>query len=241
MYSEPEDQAPWSNQSAPPGRPKGRRWAALAITAVVALVIGIVIGHSTASSGPGVIVAATVPPSPSTPVPVPTTPAESTPALPTATPSDTTDTTDATASSTPSPGASGPAVPVYLSQTTPVDNGGALNSPLDETISGVDYPDSIQQEASGGNGSTTVWDVAPYKTFTAEVGIDDSTSADGDTARIVFLNQSSVQLATVHVTVGSPVQVSVPLNGAVHFEIECVTEQADTYYPVTFGNAQFVP
>jgi hypothetical protein len=240
MYNEPEDRAPRSNPTAPRGRRKGRRLLLIVIPAVVLLIAGFVLGRSTASKGSIKTVVVAASPNPS--VSVTETSASPTPTLdsPSAT---TTDSATATDGDSSSPGTSSPEAgqAVYLSQVTPVDNGEALDSPVDATISNVDYPNSIQQAAGGGNGTITVWDAAQYTTFTAEVGIDDTQAADGQTARIVFMNQTSKQLDSVEVSIGSPTQVKVALNGAVHFEIDCIADGSESDYNVTFGNAQFLP
>jgi hypothetical protein len=202
MYTEPEDQVP-RNQPTPQGGRRGRRLAAILIPAVIMLIVGLTIGHATSSHGsaPVAIVTPTVPILTTTVPPTiedPTSPSAS-PSLSasdSASPTGTaTDTTSATASST---SVADTAAAVYLSQLNAGGRRG-LNSPVDATISNQPYPNSIQQEADQSTGTDTVWDVAPYSTFTAEVGIDDSQSADGQTARIVFLNQSSVQLGSVEV------------------------------------------
>ena len=245
---EPEDQVTWpggsTSGSSAPNKPKGNRRLLVVATVVVVLVAVFVVGRMTGSghSAAGAVAS----PSASATDPVTTPPAvvSTTPEVVATTPSPSdsgSDNATADSSGSASGGSgSGTDLPEYLSQTKAVDDEG-LNSPIDARISGVDYPDSIQQIAQGGNGTTTEWDVATYSTFTAEVGIDDSTPADGKTARIVFMNQSSVQLGTVQVSVGAPVQVSIPLKGAVHFEIQCTTEKPNDYYYVTFGNAQFLP
>jgi hypothetical protein len=244
MYTEPEDQVP-RNQPTPQGGRRGRRLAAILIPAVIMLIVGFTIGHATSSHGTTPVAIITPP----APVLTTASPTIEDPTSPSASPSLTasasasptgtaTDTTSATASST---SAAGTVQALYLSQATPVDNGDALNSPVDATISNQDYPNSVQQDAEGSNGTNTVWDVAQYTTFTAEVGIDDSQSADGQTARIVFFNQSSVQLGSVEVSIGSPKLVKIPLNGAVHFDINCIAEGTGGGYLVTFGNAQFLP
>ena len=246
MYTEPEDQVP-RNQPTPSGGRRGRRLAAILIPAVIMLIVGFTIGHATASHGSTTVAIVT----PTTQAPTIAPPTFEDPTSPSASPSlsasdsasptgTATDTTSATASSTSAAGA-GAAQAVYLSQATPVDDGGALTSPVDATISNVDYPNSIQQTAEGPSGTNTVWDVAQYTTFTAEVGIDDSQAADGQTARIVFLNESSVQLGSVEVAIGSPKVVKIALKGAVHFDIDCIADSGDAGYQVTFGNAQFLP
>jgi hypothetical protein len=247
MYSEePKDQIPRPNQEAPRSGGKRRRLATLVIPAVVALIIGFAIGRFTAPSGSTAPVAAASP-NPSAVATALTTISDPTLATPSpssslsTSPSATATATASDPASTSSDSASGTAQPEYLSQATAVDDGGALNSPADATISGVEYPNSIQQTAGEGGGTTTVWDATQYGTFTAEVGIDDTQAADGQTARIVFMNQSSVQLGSVQVSIGSPAKVSIRLDGAVHFEINCIAVDSDAGYLVTFGNAQFVP
>jgi hypothetical protein len=245
MYMEPEDQVPGPGRAKNQSGRKGRGRAAAVIPAVIiALIIGFFIGRASAPSG-STPMAVSTSPTPSAPATTPAPSADPTPPSPSpslspsATPSGSAGASDP--ASSPAATGSASAQAVYLSQIQPVDNGQAMNSPEDETISGVDYPNSIQQSATGGSGTLTVWDTAQYKTFTAEVGIDDSQPADKQTARIVFMNQSSVQLGTVEVSIGSPTKVNIPLNGAVHFEINCISSNNDSSYLVTFGNAQFVP
>jgi NPCBM/NEW2 domain len=240
MYVQPEDEVPRPSRSNQQGGRKGRRRAAALIpAAAIALVIGFFIGRATAPGGSTPVAVSTSPTPVTTPTPIadPTAPSPSLP--PSTAPSGSSGASDP--ASSPAASAAATAQPVYLSQTQAVSDDQALNSPEDETISGTDYPDSIQQAVTGGNGTLTVWDTAQYQTFTAEVGIDDSQPADGQTARIVFMNQSSAQLGSVEVSIGSPKKVTVPLNGAVHFEIDCVAEGSDSAYLVTFGNAQFLP
>ena len=241
---EPEDQVTWpggsTSGSSAPNKPKGRRRLVVVGMVVVVLVAVFVVGRMT-GSGHSAPVALLASPSAS-----PTEPATTPPVVVATTPEviATTDTPSATdtptdGSTLSDPTATGSALPVYLADITAVDDDG-LRSPVDAKISGTDYPNSVQQAAYGGNGDFTVWDVTAYSTFTAEVGIDDSTSADGRTDRVVFLNQASVQLGAVQVSVGAPVKVSIPLKGAVHFEIQCITEGNDNF-DITFGNAQFLP
>jgi hypothetical protein len=237
---EPEDQAPWPGEStlglSAPNKPKGRRRLIVTALVVVAVIAAYFYGH--AGSGHSTPVALASPTASATdPATMPPAVVSTTPEAVATTPSATDTPTDGSTLSDPT--ATGPAQPEYLSETTSVDDSG-LRSPVDAKISGTDYPNSVQQYADTGNGDTTVWDVTAYSTFKAEIGIDDSTSADGKTARVVFMNQASVQLGTVQVSVGAPVQVSIPLKGAVHLEIECITEQYGDY-DITLGNAQFLP
>lgn len=244
MYPEPEDRIPKPDQATPRKR-KGRRLAVLVIPAVVALIVGFTIGRLSAPSGSTVRVLVTQTASPLITVPVPSTTASSASASPSASSSasSTSSSTAAadgdSASSTASP--TGTLLPEYLSDATIISGGDSVNSPVDATISGTDYPNSIQQAAEGDSGTTSVWDSAQYGTFTAVVGIDDSQPADGQTARIVFMNQSAVQLGTAQVSIGAPTHVSVALNGAIHLEIQVTSVDSDGGYLVTFGNAQLQP
>jgi hypothetical protein len=245
MYG-PQDEAPRSTEQKPRGS-KRRRLAVILIPALVMLIAGFLIGHFTASKGSMVpVAAATASASPIVVATTPSTLADSPPITPSpslsssASPA-TSATGGSSAGSTSDASPADTLLPEYLSQATAVDDDSALTSPADVTISGTEYPNSIQQGVEGGDGTTTVWDSAQYETFTAEVGIDDSQPADGQTARIVFLNESSVQLGSVQVSIGAPTHVSIALKGAVHFEIQCISEQSDGGYVVTFGNAQFLP
>ena len=245
MYNEPEDRIPRQNPEAPRKGRKGRRLAAFVIPAVIMLIVGLVIGRLTAPSRSTVVVASVTQSPSATPTPTPTitdSPSASSSASSSLSASPSATASGGDTASTDGASSPGTAQPEYLSQATPVDtDGGNLNSPVDATISGVPYPNSIQQPAGEGNGITTTWDATQYTTFTAVVGIDDTQAADGQTARIVFMNESSVQLGSAQVSIGSPTKVSVKLNGAVHFEIDCIAEGSDSGYLVTFGNAQFLP
>jgi hypothetical protein len=98
------------------------------------------------------------------------------------------------------------------------------------TISGELYEQSVRKYCGSSNPSVQAWATAGYERLTAIVGISDNEDdALGAIARVGIKDHNGVDLIDpFDVSLGSPVEVDIALNGAVQVQITCVGRDAAT-------------
>jgi hypothetical protein len=134
----------------------------------------------------------------------------------------------------------------YLSNLTPTVNyAGYENSQA--VISGQPYPSSVEFGCNGtvnGDQPDEAFDVSPYTTFTAKVGLlDNEQNVTGVIETVVFTNQDGQQLGKpVSVSLGQSKSVTLNITGVTQLGFTCTgrdehTNQVENGFQVALGNA----
>jgi hypothetical protein len=134
----------------------------------------------------------------------------------------------------------------YLSDLTPTVNYASYDN-SQAVISGQSYPSSFEFSCEGtvnGDKPDEAFDVSPYTTFTAEVGLpDNEQNVTGVIATIVFTDQDGRQLGKpVNVSLGQPRSVTLNIAGVTQLGLTCTgrdehTSQTAYGIQVALGNA----
>jgi hypothetical protein len=151
----------------------------------------------------------------------------------------------AATTTTPGPVATGN-IAHYLSDLTPTVNDGSY-ADNQVVLSGQAYPSSFEFSCYGtqnGDQPDEAFDVSPYTTFTAKVGLpDNEQNVTGTIATVVFTNQDGQQLGKpVNVSLGQSKSVTLNITGVTQLGFTCTgrdehTNQSANGFQVALGNA----
>ncbi len=146
---------------------------------------------------------------------------------------------------TPGPVAVG-SIAHYLSGLTPTVNLTSYDN-SQVVMSGQSYPSSVEFGCWGsqnGDQPDEAFDVSPYSTFTAKIGLpDNEPNVTGAIATVVFTNQDGQQLGKpVSVALGQAKSVTLNISGVTQLGFTCTgrdehTNQTLTSFQVALGNA----